>query len=282
MSVDKTLKTQLNDYQIDEVAPKIYKINEYNLSTMFVIVGEKRALAIDTGTGVGDYKAVIEKLTGGLPYDVVLSHGHVDHAGGRGQFDRIYIGRKDLGIVKEATAGYRKFYILIMRYLMGFRCITLKKANIRKVVREPELIPVDEGKIFDLGGRTIEIYETPGHTEGCLCFLLKEDKILFSGDTFNPLMLMFLAHATTIEEYRRSTGKILAVDGYDYLWPSHLSAPLTIEDATGIQAVADKILRAKHNFLLPSVFIKSLAKRSIIYRPDRIRLKRKKKAEQDV
>lgn len=47
MSVDKTLKTQLKDYDVQEVAPKIYKINEYNLSTMFVIVGSERALCID-------------------------------------------------------------------------------------------------------------------------------------------------------------------------------------------------------------------------------------------
>jgi len=30
MSVDKTLKTQLKDYDVQEVAPKIYKINEYH------------------------------------------------------------------------------------------------------------------------------------------------------------------------------------------------------------------------------------------------------------
>lgn len=65
MSVDKTLKTQLKDYDVQEVAPKIYKINEYNLSTMFVIVGSERALCIDCGTGVGDYKAVIERLVEG-------------------------------------------------------------------------------------------------------------------------------------------------------------------------------------------------------------------------
>ena len=76
MSVDKTLKTQLKDYDVQEVAPKIYKINEYNLSTMFVIVGSERALCIDCGTGVGDYKAVIERLVEGKPYDMVLSHGH--------------------------------------------------------------------------------------------------------------------------------------------------------------------------------------------------------------
>ncbi len=109
MSVDKSLKIQLNDYDVQEIAPKIYKINEYNLSTMFVIVGNERALAIDCGVGVGDYKTVVEKLAEHRPYDLVLSHGHVDHAGGREQFDKIFIGKRDVEIVKDATLGYRKF-----------------------------------------------------------------------------------------------------------------------------------------------------------------------------
>lgn len=280
MSVDKTLKTQLKDYDVQEVAPKIYKINEYNLSTMFVIVGSERALCIDCGTGVGDYKAVIERLVEGKPYDMVLSHGHVDHVGGREQFDKIYVGRRDKDIVKEATLSYRKFYIIIMRYLMFFKCIKFKDAVMKKVEKEPELIPICEGFTFDLGDRKIEVFETPGHTEGCLCFLSRSDRIMFSGDTFNPLMLMFLAHATSIEEYRETQEKLLKIDGYDVFWPSHLSAPLTREDGAGIMKTADKILKQKHNFFLPSIFIKTVDKRSIIYRPDHVRRKKKEKQKQ--
>lgn len=61
----------------------------------------------------------------------------------------------------------------------------------KKVEKEPELIPICEGFTFDLGDKKIEVFETPGHTEGCLCFLSRSDRIMFSGDTFNPLMLMF-------------------------------------------------------------------------------------------
>ena len=148
---------------------------------------------------------------------MVLSHGHVDHAGGREQFDKIYVGRRDKDIVKEATLSYRKFYIIIMRYLMFFKCIKFKDAVMKKVEKEPELIPICEGFTFDLGDKKIEVFETPGHTEGCLCFLSRSDRIMFSGDTFNPLMLMFLAHATSIEEYRETQEKLLKIDGYDVL-----------------------------------------------------------------
>jgi Zn-dependent hydrolases, including glyoxylases len=283
MSVDKTLKIALSDYDVKEIAPKIYKINEYNLSTMFVIVGTERALAIDCGVGVGDYKAVIERLTEGKPYDLVLSHAHVDHAGGRGQFEKLYVSKRDECIIKDASLGYRKFYIIIMRYLMMFKCITFKKAVMEKVVKEPEVVTIDEGYVFDLGNKQIEVIASPGHTLGCLCFLDRADKILFSGDTFNPLMLMFLPHATTIEEYLTTTKRVLDIDGYDVLWPSHLAEFLTREDAAAISATAEKIVsHHKCNFPLPSIWIGSKAKRSIIFRPDKVRLKRKDRLKQEV
>lgn len=277
MSIDKTLKIALPDYDVKEIAPNIYKINEYNLSTMFVIVGSKRALVIDCGVGVGDFKGVIERLVGDLPYDLVLSHGHVDHAGGREQFEKIYIHERDIKIIKSASLLYRKFYILIMRYLMFFKCITFKKAVMKKVEKEPQLIAIAEGFVFDLGDKQIEVFESAGHTLGSICFLDRADKILFSGDTFNPMMLMFLPHATTIERYASTIDKMLQIDGYDTVWASHLSAPLTKQDCIEIGQTAQKIVkRHKINFPLPSIWITNKGNKAIIFRPDRVLNKCKK------
>lgn len=283
MSVDKSLNVQLKDYDVQEIAAGIYKINEYNLSTMFVINGSERALVLDCGVGVGDFKAVVEKLTGGKPYDLVLTHGHVDHAGGRGQFEKLYVSPADFSEVPKATLFYRKFYIFVMRYLMFFKCITYKKAVMKKVETEPEYVPVAEGDKFELGGKTIKVFECPGHTVGSLCFLDEQEKILFSGDCFNPLLLMFLPHATTIESYINTVQKVITIDGYDKLWASHLASPLTRADAEAIGLTAQRIVK-KHKFnFLPLVAISSVNKYSIIYRLDRVRDKRKKgKADKTV
>lgn len=40
-----------------------------------------------------------------------------------------------------------------------------------------------DGERLSLGGKTIEVIHTPGHTPGGLCFYIEEDNILFSGDT---------------------------------------------------------------------------------------------------
>lgn len=278
MSIDKSLKIALPDYDVQEIAPKIYKINEYNLSTMFVIIGTKKALVIDCGVGVGDFRAVIENLVGDLPYDVVLSHGHVDHAGGREQFEKIYIHNRDIEIIKDASLMYRRFYILIMRYLMFFKCITFKKAIMKKVKSEPKLIPIEEGFVFDLGNKQIEVFDSAGHTLGSVCFLDKADKILFSGDTLNPMMLLFLPHSTSIEEYFETTKKVLNIKGYDNIWASHLSKSLTKKDCEGISATAEKILKKqKRNFLLPSIWITKKGSNAIIFRPDCVFKKQKRK-----
>lgn len=61
---------------------------------MFLIAGEKQAMLLDTGVGMGDLKAQVEKLTD-KPVIVVNTHGHVDHAGGNFQFDEVWLHADD-------------------------------------------------------------------------------------------------------------------------------------------------------------------------------------------
>jgi len=42
---------------------------------------------------------------------------------------------------------------------------------------------LDESKVIQLGDLTIQVIHTPGHSPGCVCFYLKDQKVLFSGDT---------------------------------------------------------------------------------------------------
>ena len=42
---------------------------------------------------------------------------------------------------------------------------------------------VKDGQVLDLSGMTFEVIHTPGHTVGSVCYLDKEDKVMFTGDT---------------------------------------------------------------------------------------------------
>lgn len=61
---------------------------------MYLAEGAERAALMDTGFGFSDLRGYVESLTG-KPYVVLLSHGHMDHAGGAGQFDTVYLNRRD-------------------------------------------------------------------------------------------------------------------------------------------------------------------------------------------
>lgn len=47
---------------------------------MYLIIGQKRAALIDAGWDYdGDLPALCHALTGGLPVDLLIAHGHPDH-----------------------------------------------------------------------------------------------------------------------------------------------------------------------------------------------------------
>ena len=74
----------------------IYEIDEFDCADIFVIEGDDRALVLDTGTGIGDLKGLIESRITKKPYEVAATHNHGDHVGGAGWFDEIYIHPADM------------------------------------------------------------------------------------------------------------------------------------------------------------------------------------------
>lgn len=174
---------------VAEIANKIYCINEFGLDSMFLIVGAERALLIDTGTGLFELPALIKRLTD-RPCDVALTHGHVDHAGGIGWFERIYLHPDDFaaaaGVTPESRRGYASG---LLRAAGGI--FDRSADDVVVFDRLPEMLPLTEGHVFELGNRRVRVYETPGHTPGGLSFLIEDERILLTGDACNPNTLMF-------------------------------------------------------------------------------------------
>ena len=108
----------IKDPVITEIAHKTYLINESGLNVMYLVVGTERALLIDTGSGYCDLKSIVERLTD-KPYDVVLTHGHVDHAGGCDIFPEIYIHPDDVEMAKGISYESRLGYGEALRGAMG-------------------------------------------------------------------------------------------------------------------------------------------------------------------
>jgi len=143
---------------------------------MYLVIGEEKAALIDTGLGIGSLRSYVERITD-KPVIVINTHGHPDHAGGNIEFDAAYMHPADARwYEKMVTRDYRAGDIRIQA---GERAGTYLS-----VLQDTAAIPqeiADEASI-DLGGRSLRVLLTPGHTPGGICLLDEACGALFAGD----------------------------------------------------------------------------------------------------
>lgn len=178
---------------LTELAYRTYQISEYGMDSLFWIEGDDKAILLDTGTGTFDIPGFIAANFGDKPYDVVLTHGHVDHAGGMFQFDKVYLHEADYELALGNTVEERKSYVeMMIGNSMGLYALSpdMVIGGEDTKADAPEFLPLNEGDVFDLGGRKLEVYFTPGHTAGSCSFLDRENRILFTGDACNQNTLL--------------------------------------------------------------------------------------------
>lgn len=166
---------------VSEIAYNTFLINEYRMDAMFLLVGTEKALLIDTGTGVFNLPELLKILTD-KPVMVAITHGHVDHAGGAGWFDNIYLHPDDFNQASTIPYEQRKGYagMLAMNPTSP-----VTPDDTVQFDSFPEMLPLHEGDVIDLGGRKVVVYETPGHTPGGLSFLDVRERIIYTGDACN-------------------------------------------------------------------------------------------------
>lgn len=190
---------------VAEVALDTYVINLFGLQSPALLVGRDRALLIDTGCGNYDFKALVESITD-KPYDVVLTHQHGDHIGGMNQFPVLYAHPRDFDGIRafDRNAFWTRYYG-IMKNQDADGCFDIPAELIDVEIAQPELRPVTEGYVFDLGGRTVTVHEAPGHTCGEIVLVDNQSRILFAGDASNENLLIM---GTSVEEARDGLMKL--------------------------------------------------------------------------
>lgn len=176
-------------YQIREIKKGIWHIDEGGLASLYIISGSERGLIVDTGTGVKNLRKLAEKYLD-VPYDVVMTHGHVDHAGGMSQFRHVYINERDKEMADAITIKDREEYIASMYQVKSTTVLPEKIIPDLRTDEKPEYLSLRSGDIFKLGGRELEVVECPGHTSGSICLADKVDKLIFTGDSMNDLELI--------------------------------------------------------------------------------------------
>jgi hydroxyacylglutathione hydrolase len=203
-----------------KVADGVWCISDHGSDNMYLVEGREKALLIDTGLGVAKLNDFIKTLTS-LPIVVVNTHGHPDHAGGNYQFKSVYAHPLELAAIKETNTAESR------RRTAGNMARGTPAADmvpIEEVLKMPaaELLPVKDGASFNLGGRKLEVIETPGHTPGEIVLLDSANRIVFTGDNDNVLVWLFLPTCTPLEVYLQSLKKLQQrEEEFDTIMPGH-------------------------------------------------------------
>lgn len=215
-------------FNIKELSKNVYHIyapfNDSDVVCSTLVVGTKKALLIDTGSGLGSLKEAVHLITD-LPIIVLNTHGHIDHVNGNYEFNEVYIHKDDINIKnKYQTPEVKSFLVECFKH----RDLTLPEGFSSKefILRKDKsfLIALEDGYLFDLGNRELEVINTPGHTKGSISLLDRKNKLLFSGDTISSQVLMYLDESTSINEYINTLEKLNKLD-FKTIIASHYLSP---------------------------------------------------------
>ncbi len=236
-------------YTASRIERCLYQITDVLGDRAYLVVGERAAVLVDACGGYGDLRTFVRGITE-LPLTVLLTHSHYDHIGGSYFFDEVRMSSLEGDRWDEEAQNARTVYPQLVR---RGTCDEATPWALRDG-RRPRVLEVGEGDLFDLGGLTVEVVALPGHTPGSLGYLVREHRVLLSGDAVTPIMCLFFNESLGIEAYRQTLAKMADLP-FDRFYTGHHDvafsrASLPSFDACAEHALTDRGVTWQH-MLLP-------------------------------
>jgi len=173
--------------EVSKIGQSVYCITEKTPENggevnAYLVTGTRKAVLIDSLMYDRSLYDTVKKLTS-LPVEVILTHGHLDHAGA-GLFEfheagvMIYISEKDFIFFRDKSPhGLKKEYFT----------------------------PLLDTQIFDLGETHLETIMLKGHTPGSCVFLEREKQLLFTGDSIGAgVFWMQVPFSLPLREFKKN------------------------------------------------------------------------------
>lgn len=221
-------------FELEKIAPNVWRFHE-SMGDMaavdaYLVVGMERAALIDTLQSDLSRSLVdiIREITD-KPVDVLITHGHPDHAGAEvrklaetADFT-LHMNLDDLPIAQKMFAPW-------------FTPAMFKD--------------IREGCKYELGGITLEAHRVAGHTPGSMVFLDRENKRCFTGDALGVWLQLdhSLPMIVYIEELKRFEEKLADIPDTT-LWIGHaVQAPtgyFTADHVTNMRQACEMVLRGE-------------------------------------
>ncbi len=203
-----------NIYGYFQIAPDTWCITNRWQNFMYLLCGRKKAMLIDTGSGEGNIREIVEKLTD-KPVFVVNTHGHFDHSGGNSCWQEVWMAKEAAEHAKEPFTPMHREWFMAQPW------------------PDYEIHELTDGMVIELGEREVEVISIPAHSEGSLAFLDRNTRYLFSGDELESGQVIWFVRNEAVplqkmaEEHRKNMEKLKARRSeYDWIWPAHNGAPL--------------------------------------------------------
>jgi len=240
-----------DNYRIDRLGEGLWRIQAVTgtASTAYLIEGTREALVVDACTGQEGLDRVVRQLVGDKPVTLALTHGHFDHSGGTKYFSRVRLHEADTGLLPAGVTTPRTY--------------------------------VDDGTVFDLGGKKIEVVTIPGHTPGSVAFFDRAGRYIMTGDGIGSTMVWMQISSLPLTVYLESVKKLEAMkDGIDELYVGHQEqerVKLTRQYITDMRIVTEKVLEGSIETSPYEMGSRSgrqatYGSARLVYHPDRVRL----------
>lgn len=194
------------------------------LESLYLIGGTEKAVLIDAGTRIPNLDKIAGQIAG-KPVTLLLTHVHPDHAGSVNCFDKVWISAGDTVNIPEYMPDYKG-----------------------------EVNFMENGQLFELGGRTLKAYFTPGHTPGSVTFLEVGTDTGYCGDSFGngkegkKGSILVLTNLDSIIDVCRTSYQYFQENGYRKLYCGHFSGEnfVTLDWLQHVESFAKEVKAGKY------------------------------------
>lgn len=187
-------------YTKQKINENLYAIKSASGEFVFLVIGEQKAMLIDTCLGYGNLMQFVQTITD-KELIVVMTHGHVDHALGAPEYETAYMNKADIELYQEHSK---------LEHRIGYMKANLAPDFIfdENLVVKPdenyEFKSLDDNQSFDLGQITVSFHSLAGHTTGMMVALIEELEILIISDACNNSTFLFDEYSLSVEEYKQN------------------------------------------------------------------------------
>jgi glyoxylase-like metal-dependent hydrolase (beta-lactamase superfamily II) len=243
-----------------QLEPGVHLVSEPAHVNSFLVEGDAVAALIDTGLGIGNIRAVAEKLAS---HDVFAlnTHYHFDHTGGNHWFASRLIHEDGAAAIerevdRDLYRRYARFIGELLAAVPRFQDLDDEFFHLLTDEVTPRALPASfdpeawsytpttatrtlrEGDKVDLGGRDLTVLHTPGHTPDSICLLDERNGVLFGGDTINTGPIYAQLPDSDVLAFAQSARRLAElVDSVRVVYVAHFSRYAT--DSAFITEVAD-------------------------------------------